>query len=155
MKTLSLDLRERILTAYDNDQGSREEIGRRFRVSTGMVKKLLQQRRHQGDIGPRHHRSGRKPMLLEEHRRLLDQLVSQKPDITLVEMREALQLGCSLPAIHYVLIDMGLTYKKRLSMLASRLALTSPGTGKGGSGAKAASIPPGSSSSMRPRPRRT
>jgi transposase len=106
MKTLSLDLRERILTAYDNEQGSREEIGRRFRVSTGMVKKLLQQRRHKGDIGPLHHRSGRKPMLLEEHRKRLDQLVNQKPDITLAEMRDALRLGCSLPAIHYVLIDM-------------------------------------------------
>jgi len=155
MKTLSLDLRERILTAYDNEQGSREEIGRRFRVSTGMVKKLLQQRRHKGDIGPRHHRSGRKPMLLEEHRQLLDQLVNQKPDITLAEMRDALKLGCSLPAIHYVLIEMGLTYKKRLSMLASRLALTLPGPAKSGSGAKAASIPPGSSSSTRLRPRRT
>ena len=94
-------------------------------------------------------------MLLEEHRKLLDQLVNQKPDITLAEMRDALKLGCSLPAIHYVLIDMGLTYKKRLSMLASRLAQTSPGPGRGGSGAKAASIPPGSSSSTRPRPRRT
>ena len=94
-------------------------------------------------------------MLLEEHRKRLDQLVNQKPDITLAEMREALKLGCSLPAIHYVLIDMGLTYKKRLSMLASRLALTLPGPGKSGSGAKPALIPPGSSSSTRPRPRRT
>jgi transposase len=155
MKTLSLDLRERILTAYDSDQGSREEIGRRFRVSTGMVKKLLQQRRHQGDIGPRHHRSGRKPMLLKEHRQRLDQLINEKPDITLTEMRDALKLACSLPAIHYVLVDMGLTYKKRLSMLASRRAPTSPGPGKSGSGAKPALIPPGSSSSTRPRPKRT
>jgi len=52
MKTLSLDLRERILAAYDAEQGSREEIGRRFRVSTGMVKKLLQQRRKRGTSGP-------------------------------------------------------------------------------------------------------
>ena len=136
MKTLSLDLRERILTAYDNEQGSREEIGRRFRVSTGMVKKLLQQRRHKGDIGPRHHRSGRKPMLLEEHRKLLDQLVNQKPDITLAEMRDALKLGCSLPAIHYVLIDMGLTYKKRLSGPANKTGLTSRGRGGAGGGGK-------------------
>jgi transposase len=155
MKTLSLDLRERILMAYDSEQGSREEIGRRFRVSTGMVKKLLQQRRHKGDIGPRHHRSGRKPMLREEHRRRLEEMVNQKPDITLAEMRDALKVGCSLQAIHYVLIDMGLTYKKRLSMRVSRLALMSPGPGRNGLGAKPASIPPGSFSSTNPRPKRT
>jgi transposase len=155
MKTLSMDLRERILTAYDAEQGSREEIGRRFRVSTGMVKKLLQQRRHRGDIAPQHHRSGRKPMLVEAHRRRLNELVHQKPDITLAEMRTALELACSLPAIHYVLVDMGLTYKKRLSMRVSRPAPTSPGPGAGGPVGKSALIPPGSSSSTRRRPRRT
>ena len=124
MKTLSLDLRERIMAAYDAEQGTRDEIGRRFRVSTGMVKKLLQQRRQRGDIAPQHHRSGRKPLLLAWHRQRLDQLINQKPDITLAEMRDALKLGCSLPAIHYVLVAMGLTYKKRLSMRASRAART-------------------------------
>jgi hypothetical protein len=33
--------------------------------------------------------------------------------MTLAELREALGLKCTLPAIHYVLVDMGLTYKKR------------------------------------------
>jgi len=43
MRTLSVDLRERILCSYDNDEGTRAEIAHRFRVSLGMVKKLLQQ----------------------------------------------------------------------------------------------------------------
>ena len=42
MRTLSLDLRERILASYDNEEGSRQEIADRYRVSLGMVKKLLQ-----------------------------------------------------------------------------------------------------------------
>ena len=42
---ISLDLRERILASYDNEEGTRWEIAHRFRVSLGMVKKLLQQRR--------------------------------------------------------------------------------------------------------------
>ena len=155
MKTLSIDLRERILAAYDVEQGSREEIGRRFRVSTGMVKKLLQQRRHRGDIAPQHHRSGRKPMIVEAHRQRLGQLISQKPDITLTEMRSALQLGCSLPAIHYVLVEMGLTYKKRRSMRASKAVPMSPGHVASGSGGKPALIPPGSSSWTSQRPKRT
>ena len=50
MRTLSLDLRERILASYDQEEGTREEIAERYRVSLGMVKKLLQQRRHTGNI---------------------------------------------------------------------------------------------------------
>ena len=69
MATLSLDLRERILSAYDNGEGTRDQIARRFCVSEGMVKKLNQQRRHLGDIRPQHHRSGRKPKILAAHRR--------------------------------------------------------------------------------------
>jgi len=45
MKTLSVDLRERILASYDAREGTREETADRYRVSLGMVKKLLQQRR--------------------------------------------------------------------------------------------------------------
>jgi len=124
MKTLSLDLRERILAAYDAKEGSREEIGRRFRVSLGMVKKLLAQRRRTGEIGPRHYRCGRKPLITQEHRQRLQQMLKQKPGLTLEQMRKALSIECTLPAIHYVLVKLGLTYKKRRSALLSRTALT-------------------------------
>jgi transposase len=120
MKTLSLDLRERIVAAYDAEEGSREEIGRRFRVSLGMVKKLLAQRRRTGEIGPRHYCCGRKPLIVEEHRQRLQQMLKHKPGLTLEQMRRALSITCSLPAIHYALVKMGLTYKKRRSGLLSR-----------------------------------
>lgn len=154
MNTLSLDLRERILAAYDARKGTREEVGRRFRVSTAMVKKLLLQRRRTGDIRPRHYRSGRKPLILQSHRERLGALIAQRPDITLAELREALQIACTLPAIHYVLNAMGLTYKKRVSMRASRTGPTSPGPGGAGSVSKPASIRPGSSFSMSQQPKR-
>ena len=35
MRTLSLDLRERILASYDPEEGTREEITDRYRVSPG------------------------------------------------------------------------------------------------------------------------
>jgi len=99
-KTLSIDLRERILSAYDQEEGTREQIARRFRVSLGMVKKLLQQRRDTGDIAPQHHRSGRKPIILESHRHELRTLLTKKPDLSLEEMRVALALPCLVQAIH-------------------------------------------------------
>jgi len=120
MRTTSLDLRERILASYDNQEGTRQQIADRFRVSEGMVKKLLQQRRRTGDIGPRHHHSGRKPIIVGSHRRQLRAMLDQRPDMTLVELRNGLELDCTIQAIHYVLDDMGLTYKKRCFGPANR-----------------------------------
>ncbi len=114
MATLSLDLRERILSAYDKGDGHRDQIARRFCVSEGMVKKLIQQRRHLGDIRPQHHRSGRKPKILATHRQAIRKNLAAKPDLTLEELRDAVGLECTIQALHYALVDMGLTYKKTL-----------------------------------------
>ena len=137
MKALSIDLRERILAAYDKENATREDVARRFRVSLGMVKKLIQQRRHTGNIQSRRHLCGRKPLILENHRNQMRDLVSKKPDITLAELRDAVGLNCTLPAIHYALEQMGLSYKKRLSMPASKSAKMSPKLGQSGSVNKA------------------
>jgi transposase len=151
--TLSVDLRKRILKAYDRDVWTREEVAQRFEVSLGVVKKLLAQRKHTGDIRPRHYRSGRKPGVAASHRRELRALVNEKPDLTLRELREKLALACTLPAIHFVLAKIGLTYKKKRSALANKTAPTSPGRGAPGAAAKAASIRRGSSSSTKRVPR--
>jgi transposase len=139
MRTLSLDLRERILASYDNEEGTRVEIAHRFRVSLGMVKKLLQQRRRTGDIAPRHHFAGRKPMIVAVHQSQLRALLAKRNDLTLKELRKATGLKCSLQAIHVVLGKMDLTYKKRLSAPASRTVPISSGRARHGGGAKAAS----------------
>ncbi len=140
MRTLSLDLRERILLAYDNQEGTREEMAHRFRVSLGMVKKLLQQRRRTGDIAPRHHLAGRKPMILAVHQSQMRALLSKKNDLTLKELRDATGLPCSLQAVHVVLAKMGLTYKKRHSAPANRSAPIWRGRAKPGGDARRASI---------------
>lgn len=134
MATISVDLRLRILKAYDRGDVTRQQVATRFQVSLGMVKKLIQQRRHSGNITPLHHRSGRKPIILDHHRRELRLLLAKQPDLTLEEIRNHLGLGCTIQAIHYVLVDMGLTYKKRLSALQSNPVRTL--RARVGSGAK-------------------
>ena len=143
MRTISLDLRERILASYDHQEGTRDEIARRYRVSLGMVKKLLQQRRRTGDIAPRHRYSGRKARILSSHHQQMRTLLGRKPDLTLRELRAAAALDCTLPAIHYALAKLGLTYKKRRSGPANKIARTSPGRVGSGAGAKPASTPRG------------
>jgi transposase len=154
MKTLSLDLRERILAAYDTGNDTRDSVAARFRVSVGMVKKLLQQRRRIGDLRPQHHRAGRKPKIQADERLKLRRALAAKPDLTLAELRSTTGLNCTLPAIHYVLTAMGLTFKKRRSGQPSRTAPTSAAPVAIGSARKARSSPRAwsSSTSRRPRP---
>ena len=154
-RTLSIDLRERILNSYDNDEGTREEIAHRFRVSLGMVKKLIQQRRHTGDIAPQHHRAGRKPLIVAAHQRQLRALLAKKTDLTLKEMRAGLSLKCSLQAIHVVLDKMGLTLKKRRLGPANKIVPISRGRGAHGGAASSGSTRRGLSSSTNRGPKRT
>ena len=144
MGALSLDLRQRIVAAYDQGSSTRQAVADRFAVSLGMVKKLLAQRRRTGEISAGYHRCGRQPKILSTHRKWLGALVRKTPDLTLEQLRAATGLKCSLVAIHLTLVKMDLTYKKRHSAPASRTARTSPANDvPGGSGsAPAASKPP-------------
>ncbi len=119
MATLSIDLRERIVSAYDRGDGTRQQIAERYNVSLGMVKKLLQQRRLTGDIAPRHRFSGAKPKITPQHQQQLKSLVSEHPDMTLEELRQAIGISCTSQAIHYALERIGLSLKKRRSGLRS------------------------------------
>jgi len=143
MATLSMDLRKRILNAYDRGDVTRDEVARRFEVSLGMVKKLLRQRSQLGTIEPLHHRSGRKPTILDTHRRQMRELIKQHPDLTLEEIRIRTGLTCTIQAIHYVLEDMGLTYKKRHSGLQNNPVPTSPVRAEPGAKSRKGSNPPG------------
>ena len=153
-KTLSEDLRERIVAAYEAKEGTREEVAKRFKVSLGMVKKLLAQKERTGDVRPRHRFSGRKAKLMPEHGPALRALVAQEPDLTLVELKTRLGLACTVPAIHQVLAKLGLTYKKRRSMPPSKTGRTSSQSAATGSAPKAGSTRRGwsSSTSRPPRP---
>lgn len=154
-KPISVDLRERIVLAYEGEEGTREEVAKRFKVSLGMVKKLLQQNSRTGDLRPRYRFCGRKAKLMPEHGAALKALVAKQPDVTLEEMKARLGLGCTVAAIHQVLVKLGLIYKKRRSMRVNKTVPTSNERVASGSGAKANSIRRGSSSSTSPRPRRT
>ena len=150
-KPISVDLRERIVEAYEREEGTREEVAKRFKVSLGMVKKLLQQQSRTGDLRPRYRFCGRKAKLMPQHGGALKALVAKEPDMTLEEMKARLGLDCTVAAIHQVLAKLGLTYKKRRSMRPNKTGRTWRGPDAGGGGAKARSTRRGwSSSTSRP-----
>ena len=61
MRPYSMDLRERVVAAVDEGEGSQREIARLFRVSVSFVSRLLQRRRQKDTLAPKPHGGGPTP----------------------------------------------------------------------------------------------
>jgi transposase len=113
MRPYSLDLRERIVAAVDRHEGSLRWIARVFGVSTSFLVRLLQRRRATGTLDPMPHAGGPPPALTpDDHRRLAD-LIRDRPDATLAELKREGGFTCSLKTLWMALRHRRLTYKKK------------------------------------------
>ncbi|PSO78773.1 MAG: hypothetical protein BRC44_10280 [Cyanobacteria bacterium QS_4_48_99] len=52
MKTYSIDLRQKIIEAYQNQEGSQRQLAKRFKVSLSFIEKLFKQYRETGSVTP-------------------------------------------------------------------------------------------------------
>lgn len=120
MIAYSLDLRERIVAAYDAREGTQEQLAARFRVSVSFVAKLLRQRRRHGTIAPLPHGGGRPTAFDEQALARLREAVRATPDATLAELADACGVSCSLATVFNALDRLGLTRKKSLAGRPSR-----------------------------------
>ena len=128
MKPYSLDLRQRVLAAVDEAKLTRPQIAHLFRVSASWIRSLVQRRRETGSIEPRPHRGGPKPKLSEGHLERLRELVREKPDATLEELRGRLGAPAGIMTLCRALRRLRLPLKKSPSGPPSRTAPTSPGS---------------------------
>lgn len=117
MKAYSLDLRQRVVHAYEQGEGSISEIAGRFGVSTAFVKKMLKRWRATGDLTPLAHGGGKPKSLSQRHHQLLKSKVREQSDISLAELqrlldkKEAVQVHVS--TISRALSRLDLPLKKR------------------------------------------
>jgi transposase len=124
MKAYSLDLRQKILRAYDQRLGSQRAVAALFGVSQSFVEKLLRRRRTTGDIAPRRHAGGRRAICNETALAGIRRLVQEQPDATLAELCERLLaqqgLRVSVPTMGRLVIALSLPRKKSRSTPANR-----------------------------------
>ena len=117
MKAYSLDLRERVVAAYEQRRSSIAEVAEQFNVGQTFVKKMLRQKRDAGTVALLAHGGGRPPSLSEKEHRLLRRKVKEQPDISLAELQEhlanAVGLAVSIPTIHRSLRRSTLSHKKK------------------------------------------
>lgn len=124
MSPLSLDLRERIVAAYEIGDVSYAAVGRRFGVSDRVVAKLVNQKHELGTLEPQLHKRGRKPCISDEKRKELRKHLQDCPDATVLERREALGLTCSEKTLWQTLRKMGWRFKKSRYGLKNKIART-------------------------------
>jgi transposase len=118
MEAYSLDLRQRVLAAYD--QGKKTaQIVEQFDVCPAWARRLKQRRRELGIIGPLPRNAGRKPKLDQATRSRLREFIAARPDATLEEIRSELKLSVSIGCLWSTLDQMDLRFKKSRSAPAS------------------------------------
>ena len=114
-KSLSIDLRERLVSAVDGGM-TRRSAANRFGVAASTAIKWVDQWRRTGDLAPRPRGGDRRSERIEVHAEEVLRLVAETPDLTLEELAEHLHEGHGLkvdPSTVWRLLDRhGMTFKK-------------------------------------------
>ena len=120
MQPLSNDLRQRILNAVDNREGSRRMLAARFCVNPSTITRLLQLRRQTGSSRPRPHGGGVEPTLDHDALDRLRKLVEETPDATLEALKQKLGISGSRMIVCRALQKLGLPRKKKSKHASER-----------------------------------
>ena len=91
MKAYSLDLRQKIVDAYNQREGSQRQLAKRFRVSLTFIENLLKRYRTDGTVEPRAHGGGQVAKVSREQEAVIVTLVEQNNDAILVELCDQLE----------------------------------------------------------------
>lgn len=112
----SVDLRQRIVDAYQAQEGSQRQLAQRFKVSLSFVRNLLRLYRQTGDVQPRPHGGGASAKLNATHLPQLQQLIEQHNDAFLHELCEQFEqqsgISVSVPTMQRRVKQLRLSLKK-------------------------------------------
>ncbi len=116
MKAYSVDLRQKVIDAYNQQEGSQRQLAKRFRVSLSFIQDLLKRYRSDGTIEPRAHGGGRSATFSPEQRARVAQLVAATNDATLeelsVQVEQHIGVQVSRAIMGRVVQQLNLTWKK-------------------------------------------
>lgn len=110
-------LRQRVVDAYENGEGTQRELCERFHLSMGAVNAWIQQSRITGSVEPPAGKGGNVSGITQED---LEAILAEKPDLTQAEIAEKLQekdIVCSRSGVNRAMARFGLTRKKKAAMI--------------------------------------
>ena len=116
MKPLSLDLRKRIVEAFEQGEGSRRTLSTRFGVGEATVQRLLRLKRTTGSLEPKPS-GGSTPIVSEEVLPRFVAWLDEDCDLTQDELAQRFEQetgqAISQPTVSRVLKRLEITRKKR------------------------------------------
>jgi len=120
MRPYALDLREKLLRAYDAHRGSQRGLAALFGVSRACVEALVRQRRRTGQMAPRPHAGGRTPSDDDAALAVVRQALQEHTEATLAErcarLGQCRGLWMSVSTMSRLRGRLGLPRQKRHSM---------------------------------------
>jgi len=126
-RTLSVDLRERVVAAVDGGL-SRRKAAERFGVSISSAIRWTSLRRRTGDVRPKRQGGDKRSARIEAHAPLILDLVEAEGDITLAELRARLAeqgVPVAVSTLWRFFRRHRITLKKRPGTRPSRIVPTS------------------------------
>jgi len=85
---LSVDLRQRVIAAYQAKQGSQRQLAERFKVSLSFIRDLSRRYRQTGTVEPKPHGGGAVAKVGVSQLPIVKALVEAQPDALLEELCE-------------------------------------------------------------------
>lgn len=117
MAAYSLDLRQKILSAWQNKENTQRELAARFKVSLSFIRDFLRRYREDNTIAPKPQGGDRRSKLKNKEQELLKTIVKEQGDIYLREIQEAIQqrtdIGTSISSLSRTLKRLKLRRKKK------------------------------------------
>lgn len=117
-KPLPIELRSRVVEAFNAGAGTYRDLAERFGVSVPSVFRWVKLDEHYSDLSPKANTGGPKLKIPDEDLDKLKKLVSEKPDRTVMELvaewnsRYSQAIGNAI--MGRALLRAGLPFKKRL-----------------------------------------
>ena len=117
MASYSIDLRKKILSAWQNKEDTQRGLAKRFKVSLSFIRDFLRRYRETNEIGPKPQGGDRRSKVIGKDQEFLKTLVKEQGDIYLREIQEALEqrgVKVSVSSLCRTLKRLDLGRKKKL-----------------------------------------
>lgn len=111
MKKASEEIRTLAVKAYLSGTSSRKQLSVIFGYSLASISNWVREYKQEKRLAPRP-QGHRKAAFSDEELGQLSELLKEKVDLTLAEIKEHFHKECSLVAIHNTVVKLGLVFKK-------------------------------------------
>jgi transposase len=121
----SIDLRQRVINAYEAKECTQRQLAERFQVSQSFVTRLIRRYQQTGGIEPLSRGGGAKAKIQVSQLEQIEKLVEEQSDVLLRELcerwEEKIGIKVSISTMHRQLQKLRLTTKKKLCMHLNKI----------------------------------